>query len=111
MIAAACGHGWLPGVEEGDNGEDALVGVQGGVDFGLARHQGHRSNPLPVPDGTVIGGKTFPEPHRRRNASVSSLASLSGAGTSSALARNATDINFCDAVAPIVRPAPFVRNR
>jgi hypothetical protein len=32
----ACGHRWLPGVEEGDDGQDALVGVQGGVDFELA---------------------------------------------------------------------------
>jgi len=32
----ACGYGWLPGVEEGDDGQDALVGVQGGVDFELA---------------------------------------------------------------------------
>lgn len=32
----ACGHGWLPGVEEGDDGQDALVGVEGGVDFELA---------------------------------------------------------------------------
>jgi hypothetical protein len=32
----ACGHGWLPGVEEGDDGQDTLVGVQGGVDVELA---------------------------------------------------------------------------
>jgi hypothetical protein len=63
--------------------------------------------PLPDPAGRGFHGVRL----RQRNASVSSLASRSGAGTSSALARNATDINFCDAVAPIVRPAPFVRNR
>ena len=31
-----CGHGWLAGVEEGDDGEDALVGVQGGGDSEFA---------------------------------------------------------------------------
>src|SRR5580693_7147089 len=35
-FCGACGQGWLPGVEEGDDGQDALVGVQGGVDFELA---------------------------------------------------------------------------
>ena len=31
-----CGLGWLPAVEEGDDGEDALVGVEGGGDSELA---------------------------------------------------------------------------
>ena len=31
-----CGLGWLLGVEEGDDGEDALVGVEGGGDSELA---------------------------------------------------------------------------
>jgi len=31
-----CGDEWLPGVEEGDDSEDALVGVQGGGDSELA---------------------------------------------------------------------------
>jgi hypothetical protein len=35
-LPGAYGHGWLPSVEEGDDGEDALVGVQGGGDSELA---------------------------------------------------------------------------
>jgi hypothetical protein len=83
VIAAACGHGWLPGVEEGDNGEDALVGVQGGVDSELAEDVVdvlfYRT--LRYPEGLGDPGVGLTGTHPRKHLSFSWRERIEGVGS------------------------------
>ena len=66
-------HGWLPGVEEGDDGEDALVGVQGGGDPELAEDAVdvlfYRT--LRYPEGLGDPGVGLTRGHQRQHLSFS----------------------------------------
>ena len=73
VLCRACGHGGLPGVEEGDDGQDALVGVQGGVDPELAEDAVdvlfHRT--LRYPQGLGDPGVGLTLGHQRQHLSFS----------------------------------------